>query len=181
VVRSNVAELSAMCTEIAPRFRELRFVRFGVLIPTGLGSRADYVEREMLDEAEVAALFARLEAMRAAAPPGVEVDISDGLFFQMKSEQVARGAAANALVKIEADGRLRAMDIYEGTVGSLLDEPFDVLWRRAEERLRDPFVVETLARVRTRRDWAAACRAIDERFAARDDLVRIRARPVHGA
>jgi hypothetical protein len=90
---------------------------------------------------------------------------------------VRRGVALDGVLKLEADGRVRGMDIYEGTVGSLLEEGFETLWQRSVQRHRDPFVVDQLTRVRTMRDWAAACRAIDLHFAAPDDRARIQARP----
>jgi hypothetical protein len=58
----------------------------------------------------------------------------------------------------------------------VLEEPFDVLWKRAMKRHRDPFVVDALRGVDSMRSWAAATRSVDRHFAAQDDLVRLSAR-----
>jgi MoaA/NifB/PqqE/SkfB family radical SAM enzyme len=176
VVKSNLVHLERLCTDVAPRFRHLSFIHFGAIIPTGLASEPSYAERELLVEDELAALVRAAPRLSSLAPPGVTVRVRDNAGFMMQNEQVKQGRATDHLVKIEADGRMRGMDIYEGTVGNVLHEPFEVLWRRAVERHRDPFVVERLASVNSMRAWAAATRSIDRHFASHDDLVRLQAR-----
>jgi hypothetical protein len=82
-------------------------------------------------------------------------------------------------MEIEPDGEVRGMPIYEGTVGSLLTEDPRVLWHRSRARWADPFVLENLNRIHTRRDWAEAVRRIDYRFGSPEVRTRIDNRPVH--
>lgn len=173
VVKSNLTHLESLCRSIAPRFPRLSFLHFGAAIPTGLASEASFAQQELLSNQELSTYRASASRLSALAPPTVRVRVVDNVAFQMHRDQIARGLATDHLVKIEADGRMRAMDIYEGTVGDVRQEPFDVLWRRACARHRDPFVIEALAKVGSMVEWAAATRAIDRHFAAPDDLLRI--------
>lgn len=176
VVRSNLEHLEGLSRDLPRRFRRIDFVHFGAAIPTGLASEEAYAARELLDEQGLARLRAHSRALRDSAPRGVRVAVFDNAAFRMSKAQIRQGRANDDLVKIEADGRMRAVDIYEGTVGHVLEEPFDVLWARACERHRAPFVEEQLANARTMEQWARATRAIDRHYAAPEDLARIRAR-----
>jgi MoaA/NifB/PqqE/SkfB family radical SAM enzyme len=176
VVRSNLEHLEGLARDLPRRFPRIGYAHFGAAIPTGLASDADYAERELLDEGSLARFRVLAPRLRALAPRGVRVEVFDNAAFLMASDQIAHARANDDLVKIEADGRMRAIDIYEGTVGHVLEEPFEVLWARACARHEDPFVEAQLTGVRTMREWSRATRAIDRRFAAPDDLVRLRAR-----
>ncbi|MFJ5035471.1 radical SAM protein [Streptomyces sp. NPDC088560] len=178
VVRSNADRLEEFCTRIAPRFAELRILSFQAVIPAGLASRPGFVERELPDDEQVRRLGSEEERARLAAlaPPGVLVVTSDNLELRMAPDQVARGLGFQ-VIQVEPDGQVRAMPVYEGTVGSLLDEPVDVLWRRALERWDDPFVARTLSAVRTMADWAEAVRLMDHRFGTDADRTRFARRP----
>lgn len=173
VVRSNLEHLDGLARDLPRQFPRIRYVHFGAAIPTGLASEESYADRELLDGDDLRRVASRL---RALAPRGVDVHVFDNAAFRMDRVQIRRARANDDLVKIEADGRMRAIDIYEGTVGNLLEEPFAVLWQRACERHRDPFVEAQLSPVRSTREWARATRAIDRRFASAEDLVRLRAR-----
>lgn len=179
VIRSNFAELDAMCVQVAPRFPHLETLYFGAVVPTGLASRRSFVEHELLHDEQVAELIAprTLERLRAAAPASVTVETTENFEVQMNPGFLARTPSFRPM-EIEPDGEVRAMPIYEGTVGSLLTEDPLVLWRRSYERWADPFVVEQLDAVRTRADWAEAVRRIDARFASPEDRARIDRRPV---
>jgi MoaA/NifB/PqqE/SkfB family radical SAM enzyme len=161
VVRSNLHHLEGLVSDIATRFPRVSFVNFGAAIPTGLASEEAYARRELLDERELVELAARQPRLAALARRDVVVRVYDNAGFLMQSRQISAGRANDDLAKIEADGRLRAMDIYEGTVGSVLEEPFSVLWARACARHREGFVRMQLDSVRSMIDWAAATRAID--------------------
>jgi MoaA/NifB/PqqE/SkfB family radical SAM enzyme len=176
VVKSNLHHLESLCTEVAPRFRHLSFIHFGAIIPTGLASEAPYAERELLGHAELETLARAAPRLASLAPTWVTVRVRDNAGFKMQADQVRKGAATDHLVKIEADGRMRGMDIYEGTVGNVLEEPFDVLWRKAIDRHRDPFVEGQLVAIDSMHAWAAATRNIDRRFASGDDLIRLERR-----
>jgi MoaA/NifB/PqqE/SkfB family radical SAM enzyme len=176
IMKTNFASLERFATEVVPRLPHLGYLHLGALIPTGLGSRESFVERELLEDDQMAELPEIEKRLGQMVPRGVDVRVFSNLPFLMHPEQVRRGLALDALVKIEADGRMRGMDIYEGTVGNVLEEPMSVLFRRTLERHKDPFVVRELRSVRTMRDWAAACRTIDLHFAAEEDRQRILAR-----
>jgi MoaA/NifB/PqqE/SkfB family radical SAM enzyme len=176
IMKTNWPTLDQFVTRIAPRLTHLSYLHFGALIPTGLASRETFVERELLDDAQMAELPALQKRLRRIAPRGVEVRVFSNLPFLMHPEQIRRGVALDRLIKIEADGRVRGMDIYEGTVGNLLEEPLSVLFPRTLARHSDPFVQQQLVSVRTMRDWARACRAIDLHFASAEDRARIEGR-----
>ncbi|MEV5507720.1 radical SAM protein [Streptomyces orinoci] len=174
VMHSNAAQLDRFCTEIAPRFPELRSLAFNIAVPSGLASRPEYERAELLDDARVAELThpARLFRLAALAPPSVRVTFTDNRELMMHPDR-----PAPAMLQVEPDGAVRAMPVYEGTVGNLLTDPPMRLWERALDRRRDPFVVETLRPVRTMRDWALAIRRIDLHFGSPEVRARIAARP----
>ncbi|KUF18800.1 radical SAM protein [Streptomyces silvensis] len=180
VIRSNFDELDRMCAEVAPRFPHLETLYFGAVVPTGLASRPSFVEHELLRDEQVAELIApdTVRRLRAVAPASVTVETTENFEVQMNPAFLARTPSFRPM-EIEPDGEVRAMPIYEGTVGSLLTEDPLVLWRRSYERWDDPFVVETLNGIRTRADWAEAVRRIDQRYASAEDKARIAARPVY--
>ncbi|MFI6291310.1 radical SAM protein [Nonomuraea sp. NPDC050790] len=179
VVRSNFHQIEEFCATVAHRFDGLGFVNFGAAVPSGLASRPGYAEDELLpddrlDELTDPEFVGRLSAL---APDTVQVRTSDNYVLLMHPGATAQGAGPR-LMHVEPGGEVRAMPIYEGTVGSLLtDVPVDV-WRRAVERWSDPFVVETLTPVRSMTDWAEAVRRIDRRFGTPEVLARIAARGV---
>lgn len=176
VMKTNWSTLDRFVTEILPKFPNMAYLHLGALIPTGLASRETFASRELLDDDQMAELPFLEKRLRRMAPRRVDIRVFSNLPFLMHPQQIRRGFALDHLLKLEADGRVRGMDIYEGTVGSLFEEPLSVLFRRTVERHHDPFVVRELSRVRTMRDWAAACRAIDLHFASDEDRARIEAR-----
>lgn len=181
IVRSSFGQLEEFCTAIVPRFPELRFLSFGVAMPIGLASRTGFVEHELLSDAQADQLAdpEYVKHLRSLAPPWVEVSAMDNRLLRYDPKLIEAGRIP--AMQVEPDGRVRAMAIYEGTVGSLLTEPPDVLWRRSVARWSDPFVVRTLSAVRTMRQWAAATRLLDQHFGSEDDRVRIDRRPVFPA
>ncbi|MEU4101248.1 radical SAM protein [Streptomyces tanashiensis] len=178
VMRSNAHQVEEFLTVVAPRFPGLGQVSFGAVVPEGLASRPGFAEHELLPEARVRLLGSpgygrRLQEL---APPGVRVTSTDNLALQMRPDLIRAGVCLPVL-QIEPDGAVRAMAAYEGTVGNVLTDPPAELWRRAVARWHDPFVRETLAPVRTMREWAEATRAIDLRFGTEADRRRIARRP----
>ncbi|MFD9797039.1 radical SAM protein [Streptomyces sp. NPDC059070] len=182
VVRSNAGRLEEFCTEVAPRFPHLRALEFGAAVPSGLGSRAGFAEHELLSDEQVAWLGSeeQRERLQALAPPSVRIATMSNLELQQNPERIARGQGLQA-VQIEPDGEVRAMLIYEGTVGSLLHVPPQELWRRVVERWADPFVAEALSGADTMRGWAEAVRRIDYHFGTPAVRARIDRRPVFSA
>ncbi|MGR6914363.1 hypothetical protein ACU635_08925 [[Actinomadura] parvosata] len=83
------------------------------------------------------------------------------------------------MLQVEPVGEVRAMPIYEGTVGSLLTEDAGTLCERVQERWSDPFVVEALSAVRSMKDWAEATRRIGYHFGTDEVRRRIDRRPAY--
>nr|WP_055502903.1 radical SAM protein [Nonomuraea pusilla] len=181
VVRSNVHQVEDVCAAVAPRFPDLGSISFGAVVPEGLASRAGFVEHELLSDDQAALLGSAgyVARLRALAPPSVQVSATDNLALQMHPDRIRKGSLFPVL-QIEPDGAVRAMAAYEGTVGNVLTDSPAELWRRAVERWHDPFVVGTLAPVRTMREWAEATRKIDYHFGSDADRARIDRRPEFG-
>lgn len=180
VMQSNIHEMHALCTEIAPRFPELDFISFGPVIPAGLATRAGFVEQEMLTEEQTRLLGEGVleRELQALAPPTVDVTTTDNRRLQQRPDLLAEGIGMPAL-HVDPDGMVRAMCAYEGTIGSLLHEEPMRLWERALERSSHPFVVEALGAVRTTREWAEAARRIDEHFGSPAVRARIARQPAY--
>ncbi|MGR6914364.1 radical SAM protein [[Actinomadura] parvosata] len=70
VVRSNLHELEEFCRAVAPRFPNLRFLTLAAAVPSGLASREDFAERELLDFDQLRTLVSRehVERLRSLAP-----------------------------------------------------------------------------------------------------------------
>jgi len=180
VMQSNFAQLREMCAVVVPRFPELELVSFGAVIPTGLATRVEFAEQEMLSE-EQAGLLASgqlVPELQSLVPASIEVETLDNRELQMHPDLLATGIYVPEM-QVEPDGMVRAMPIYEGTVGSLLTESPVVLWERAVQRWSDPFVIETLTPARTMKAWAEAARRIDRHFGSAEDRARITRRPLY--
>ncbi|EWM10508.1 radical SAM protein [Kutzneria sp. 744] len=177
VMRSNFHQLDDICATVAPRFPRLGFAYFGPVVPSGAASRAGF-DAELLTDDQVRELTSddRVARLRSLAGDGVDVQTTDNRQLMMHPDR-ARDWSTYGSVQIEPDGQVRAMSIYEGTVGNIRTDPPSVLWERALARWHDPFVVETLGPVRTMAEWAVAARRIDQRFGSPDDLRRIARRP----
>ncbi|MEO3780170.1 radical SAM protein [Micromonospora sp. B11E3] len=178
VLQSNSGQLDDMCRVVAPQFPRLGFLAFGAAVPSGLASRVGFDRKELLTDAEVQLLVDpdRVRRLQALAPTTVAVSTTDNLSLLMRPDLVAAGRAAS-IMQVEPDGAVRAMPIYEGTVGTLLEEPAQLLWQRAVARWSDPFVRRTLAPVRTMSDWAEATRLLDRHFGSAEVRARIDRRP----
>ncbi|MEU5052815.1 radical SAM protein [Streptomyces sp. NPDC021096] len=179
VVRSNFPQLEEFCTAIAPRFGELRSLTFNAAVPEGLASRPEFGHFELLDDEQVRQLTSERQHARlqGLAPEGVKIFATDNQNLVMRPDRFASGVDS-LVMQIEPDGAVRALPVYEGTVGNILDEsPLD-LWYRGVSRLRDPFVVETLSAVRTMQDWAEAVRRMDYHFGSQEVRSRIDRRSV---
>lgn len=183
VVRSNFAQLEAICTDVVPRFPGIAFVRFGAAIPSGLGAEEGYVATELLTEDQLAELRAPafFERLRALLPaPVVRLLVNDNFNLAMDAERLASGEADEGLFHVEADGSVRSMPIYEGTVGNILRDPPEVLWQRVLQGRSHPVALRVLPVVRGMHDWAAATRTIDRALASDRDRARIEARAFAG-
>lgn len=182
VVRSNFHQLEEFCTTIAPRFPEMQFIWLGAAAPSGLASRVGFADHELLTDLQASQLAGTELPMRlqSLAPATVGVGTTDNRPLQMHPDLVAKGMAFRAM-QVEPDGEVRAMAIYEGTVGNILIEDPAVLWDRVVARWHDPFVTGVLSPVRTMKDWADAARQIDYHFASEQVRTRIDRRPAFPA
>jgi MoaA/NifB/PqqE/SkfB family radical SAM enzyme len=178
VMASNLDQMEMLCTDVVPIFSELKSLSFNVVAPAGLASRQDFGQTELLtdEQADFVGSTEQQRRLQALVPSSVMVTTTDNRFLRMHPDQIACGAAF-ATMQVEPDGEVRAMPMYEGTVGSLLHEPAETLWRRAIQRWSDPFVVTTLRTVRTMSDWAEATRRLDRYFGSPAVLQRIAQRP----
>ncbi|GII54293.1 hypothetical protein Pth03_26820 [Planotetraspora thailandica] len=179
VLRSNLHQLEEFCRTVAPRFPHMRFLTFAAAAPSGLASREGFAGHELLGFDQLRTLVSgeRVERLRSLAPRSVRVTTSDNLILMMHPNFLRRHGFP--LLQVEPDGEVRAMPIYEGTVGSLLTEDAGTLWKRAVERWSDPLVVEALSAVRSMEDWAEATRRIDYHFGTDDVRRRIDRRPLY--
>ncbi|MGA4837873.1 hypothetical protein [Streptomyces sp. G45] len=179
MIRSNFPEVPDFASDIAHRFPHLSTLCFNVAVPEGLASREEFCAAELLDDDQVAELVSEefRARLRQLAPPSVSVHTTDNQNLVMHPERVAQ-RVDTLVMQVEPDGRVRGIPVYEGTVGSLLEEPGQVLWERTLERLEDPFVVETLSSVRSMQTWARAVRRMDRHFGTPDDLARFERRTV---
>lgn len=182
VCRSNFAQLEAICGTIVPRFRHASFVRFGAAIPSGLGNNARYAATELLTDAELARLrdpsFAA--RLRALLPETVSrLHVHDNFELSMDPERAGSDQGNAGLMHVEADGSVRGLAIYEGTVGNLLRDPPDVIWPRVLERRRHPVTLRVLSSLRGLGDWAVAARRIDREFASEEHRERLSHRAPH--
>jgi MoaA/NifB/PqqE/SkfB family radical SAM enzyme len=177
LLRSTLASADELCAEVAHRFDGLAFVALAPAVPSGLASRAGVAEHELLDFDETAC-FRDADTVRRwerMLPAGVQLWASDNEALLMRPGTPPDHPVMN-LMSLESDGAVRALPMYLGTVGNVLETDVAELWARAIARRSDEFVRAELARVATVRDWAAAARAIDRRFGAPPDLQRIDAR-----
>jgi hypothetical protein len=115
--------------------------------------------------------------LRALVPPTMRVATTDNRALQMRPDLIEAGIVTDVM-QIEPDGEVRAMPMYEGSVGNLLTESAWTLWQRSVERWSDPFFTETMRSVRTMRDWAEACRKIDYHYGSEAVRARIDRRPL---
>jgi MoaA/NifB/PqqE/SkfB family radical SAM enzyme len=177
VTRSNFGEVADFCRLVATRLPALHYVFLGAAIPIGLASRVSFVEHEIVTPSQLRSLRDPSYADSLRALVRADLVVSDNGMFQMHPDRLARGDVP--AMQVEPDGRVRAMPVYEGTVGSLLEEPGTVLWQRAVTRWADPRVAGLLGPARTMEAWAAATRRLDLLFGDADDRRRIARRPAY--
>lgn len=178
VMRCNFDDMESLCTAMAARFPRLGLISFNAAAPAGLASTTGFADRELVTDEQAAVLAGRKLRKRLAAlvPPTVRIETTDNRALQMSPDLTARGIVTSAM-QIEPDGQVRAMPMYEGSVGSLLSEPAWTLWERSVQRWTDPFLVEALSQVATMQDWAEACRKIDYHYGSDEVRARIDRRP----
>lgn len=179
VMRCNFDQMEALCTTMAARFPHINLISFNAAAPAGLASTAGFADHELLTDEQAAALAGRELRRRLAAlvPSSIRIGTTDNRALLMSPDLISKGVVTNAM-QIEPDGEVRAMPMYEGSVGNLLREPAWTLWERSVQRWSDPFLAQALSGVKTMRDWAEACRRIDYHYGSDVVRARIDRRPV---
>jgi MoaA/NifB/PqqE/SkfB family radical SAM enzyme len=178
VVQTNFGDMEAICGSVAPLFPELSFVRFGAAIPAGPANSEGYAETELLTPDQIGALRdpAFSERLRARLPASVkELAVMDN--FDLAT---TGGEAGEGLLHVEADGSVRSMIMYEGTVGNLLRDEPGALWERILERRTDPTSLARLSAVKTLGEWAVVAREVDWQHASEETRTRIQLRRKKG-
>lgn len=178
VMRCNFDQMELLCTTMAARFPRINMISFNAAAPAGLASTRGFADHELVTDDQAAALAGRELRKRLAAqvPPSVRIGTTDNRQLLMSPTLIAEGTITNAM-QIEPDGEVRAMPMYEGTVGNLLSDSPWTLWDRSVQRWTDPFLVQTLSQVKTMQDWAEACRKIDYHYGSDEVRARIDRRP----
>lgn len=170
VTRSGHGGLGDFVAEATSRFPNLDYLRFGAVMPVGLGQEPRFVDDELLSDAELEALVDAEPELISRAENGIAVSVTDVRSFLPTSPLSVEG---EGIAQIEPDGQLRAFACYEAKVGNVLNEPIDVLWDRALAWRNTPFVREQTGSIRSLADWARATRALDRRYGSAADQARI--------
>ncbi|MFD3330695.1 radical SAM protein [Streptomyces sp. NPDC058701] len=173
LTRSNFGQMEEFCSELGNRLPQMSSLSFGAAVPSGLSSRTGFSDHELLTDDQMAQLAdpGLASHLNALMTHDTWVSVSDNRVLQMRPDQVATGRVPTA-VQVEPDGAVRAMPIYEGTVGRLGAEPFTVLWERAVARWSHPYIVGALASAHTMAQWAEATRRLDAYFGTPEDRLR---------
>jgi MoaA/NifB/PqqE/SkfB family radical SAM enzyme len=170
VVRSNFDDIKEVCALLRSRFPFVRHLNVGLIVPSGLATREHFAETELVSPEQLAT-FRSEEYARQLQSEKLLVQLSDNWGLMPTDFD-------NVPLQIEPDGSVRAFPLYEGVVGSLAHESLETVWRRAQTRHRDPWVVNLFSGVTNLQDWAAAARAMDLRYGAPDAIARIAKRPI---
>lgn len=170
VTRSGWEGKEQFVREVTSRFPEVDYVTFGAVIPEGLAQEEQFAARELLSDEQLVALSAAEAELVSYARNGAHVSVTDARSFLPTSPLSAQG---ETIAHIEADGQLRAVTNYEAKVGSVLEEPLDVLWGRALAWRNDPFVATQRNSIRNLEDWARVTRLLDRRYGSAADKLRI--------
>jgi len=170
VTRRGNGDLGGFVATMTSRIPNLDYVRFGAVMPVGLGQETGFVASELLTDPELEALVDAEPELASRANNGIEVSVTDVRSFLPTSPLSVDG---EGIAQIEPDGQLRAFACYEAKIGNVLDEPIDVLWDRALAWRASPFVREQTDSIRTLTDWARATRILDRRYGSEADKKRI--------
>ncbi|MDQ4114448.1 MAG: radical SAM protein [Actinomycetota bacterium] len=170
LTRSGNQDLAQFVSGITSHFPEIDFVRFGAVIPGGLAAEKRFEEQELLTYEELVEIAAAEDYLAHHSKSDAKVTVTDVRYFLPKSPLTASDVD---IAQLEADGQLRAVPIYEAKVGSVLNEPLDVLWEKAHAWRVDPFVVDQIQSIKSVADWARVTRTLDRRFGSTQDQERI--------
>ena len=164
------ADLERFVEATIKRFPRLDFIRFGAVIPSGLGRRAG------------------VRGKRASLDPGT--DRSDrsrpapccprrqrSRHFHDRCQVFPASPRSERSRSGHSADRTRwsapRFPIYEAKVGNVLHEFLDILWPRVRAWRSDPFVAKHMETVQSMADWANTTRILDRRYGSPDDQERI--------
>jgi MoaA/NifB/PqqE/SkfB family radical SAM enzyme len=170
VTRSGWSETTQFVERMTARFPSVDYINFGATIPEGLAQEAVFVETELLSDAQLAQLTEIEPMLTSRARSKAQISVIDARGFLA---QGPFGGEGDGIAHIEASGQFRASTNFEAKVGNVLDEPLEVLWRRALAWRNDPFVVQQRRSIRSLADWARVTRILDRRYGSEEDLARI--------
>jgi MoaA/NifB/PqqE/SkfB family radical SAM enzyme len=176
VLRRNVESLPQLCRELRSRRLPVDAVFLAATIPVGLASRESFAERELLSIEEHEQLRQDAVLWKSLLMPTTRLIVQDYFSLRMSDADIKRHPATAETMQVEADGEVRAIPIYEATVGNLLNERPDVLWKRAVEFRSSPVVRDLLNSISTPVEWAAVARRIDAEHCRPSELIRLKAR-----
>ncbi len=179
IIRSNFHQIEAICRDLTRRFSNMSFLNLGPAVPSGVATGKLYSVQELLSQEQLAQIRdpAFVAKTRALLPAQInEYRLTDNFVLAMDPVRIARGAARENLMHLEADGSVRSMAIYEGTVGNILYDSVDVLWERVLAARQHPVVLDALSSIDTMEEWADAARRIDLHFASDANRKRIHLR-----
>ncbi|MFG3507508.1 radical SAM protein [Streptomyces sp. NPDC047821] len=170
VTRSGWEGKERFVEEITSRFPEVDYITFGAVIPEGLAQEEKFASHELLSDEQLVALSDSEAELASYAKSDAHVSVTDARLFLPTSPLSREG---ETIAHIEASGQLRAVTNYEAKVGSVLEEPLDVLWSRALDWRNDPFVAQQRHSIRNLDDWARVTRLLDRRYGSAADKLRI--------
>ncbi|WP_063726135.1 radical SAM protein [Streptomyces monomycini] len=170
VTRSGWEGKERFVEEISTRFPEVDYITFGAVIPEGLAQEEKFASRELLSDEQLVELSESEADLASYARSHAHVSVTDARLFLPTSPLSVEG---ETIAHIEASGQLRAVTNYEAKVGSVLEEPLDVLWARALDWRNDPFVSQQRNSIRSLDDWARVTRLLDRRYGSAADKLRI--------
>jgi MoaA/NifB/PqqE/SkfB family radical SAM enzyme len=170
VVRSNQHGLQEFVKEMTSRFPKLDFIRFGAAIPCGVAQEESFERTELLSDEEMLGLINSAESLSSAAFGSTNISVTDIRYFLPNSPERLAG---ETMAHIEADGQLRAFCTYEAKVGSVLDEPMELLWKRAIAWRKDPVVSSYRSSITSLAGWAKVTRILDRTYGSAEDKQRI--------
>jgi MoaA/NifB/PqqE/SkfB family radical SAM enzyme len=170
VTRQGFGGIERFVRETTSQFPDLDFVRFGAVVPVGLAQEETFIASQVLTDDELEVLASSQARLAKHARNGVDVQITDVRYLLAGNEISEEG---ESLAHIEASGQLRAHPTFEAKVGSVLEEPLDVLWQRALAWRADPYVAAQRRSIRSFEDWGRVTRTLDWRYGSAVDRERI--------
>lgn len=174
VIRSNLNHLHKFCSLIDTRFPMLEKISFGTVIPSGLASRPAFVEVEVLRDKDYIRLFDEIvPVLKACGPSGVSIEVVDQRFMSQPGFLSSGGRFNLRSLHIEPDGRIRALDVCEGTVGNVLENDGNVILEKMRQRWEAGEERKTVSGEQAHLAWGERIRAIDRSFGGPAVVARI--------